>query len=223
MLTEEERLHFICNGYLTKRQIIDKSATDRCREIAWDALNKLSINNESGSWKSHPYLKSRKGVVKLRDEVNGHPELQSLLAENEVTLSVIQDLIGENYINHGVRGIYPTFPIPKINSRPYSAHVEVHDVQIFVMIYLNDVPKKGAGLYIWPGSHGDVYNEFDSKFAHKPRLGFHPTFTRINQQAPFELTGQCGDATFCHHRLLHCGSNNFSNRVRFWCFDRLPE
>ena len=215
MLTEEERLTFINHGYLVKRQILNESSTNRCLQIAWQELEKKSILPKSESWRSHPYLRSRKGVVKLRDEISGYTDLQTLLAENETTNTVIRDLIGDNYLCAGVRGLYPTFPVSRIASRPYSAHVEVHDVQVFVMMYLDDVEPRGAGLYVWPGSHLDVYHKFYTRYDHKPRPDFQPAYARINLQAPVELTGKRGDVMFCHHRLLHCGSNNFNDNVRF--------
>lgn len=214
MLTENERLRFIRHGYIAKREVFDGSMTQRCLEIAWDELKKKSITSEPSTWRTNPYLRARKGVVKLRDEVSAYPELLAL-TENETISSVIHDLIGDNYVSQGVRGVYPTFPIPRITARPYSAHVEVHDVQIFAMVYLDDVDPGGAGLYVWPGSHIEVYDQFESRLAHRPRPGFHVEYSRINLQAPVELTGKRGDVVFCHHRLLHCGSNNFRNRVRF--------
>ena len=215
LLTEDERRDFVRNGYVAKRGILDDDACRRCLALSWRELEKKSIRQDPSSWKANPYLRPRKGVVKLRDEVNRDPELLQLVGANQALNRVATALMGEQTLPADVRGIYTTFPIPRLRARPYDAHVEQHPVQIFVMLYLDDVTSRNAPMCVWPGTHTMVWRDFSSKFDYLPKPSFHPRFDRLNAFEPVELIGKRGDAFFCHHRVMHGGSNNLRERVRF--------
>ena len=83
------------------------------------------------------------------------------------------------------------------------------------MFYLNDVTPRNGGLLVWPGSHRDVYLSHAKRFGFCARPEFLRHFERYAVKAPLEVTGTAGDVLIFHHRLLHSGSNNFCNTIRF--------
>lgn len=212
MLTPADHEDFVRNGFLLKPGLLSKEDCKLCMDVAWPILNGWGITEDPTTWQE---TYRRRGVVKLRDDVDGNETLDRIIGGHEAVSNVISELIGSNARNLGVRGVYPTFPIPKRISRPYEAHIENHPVQIFVMYYLDDVDEQGAGLYVWPGSHVDVYNSMQRKFDYIPKDSFIPVFEKHNVLKPFEWTGKAGDVMFAHHRIMHSGSNNFNNSIRF--------
>lgn len=215
MLSKEEITQFVRDGFIGKRQVLSAGECDRCLRIGWTELEKMSIKNDPSTWKTHPRLRKIRGVVKLRKEIFDYEELRELTTKNKITLQVIEALMGKAFHTPGVRGVYPTFPIQRSISRPYEPHIEMHPLQVFVMYYLDDVDSQNGALTVWPGSHRALYPHFTSKFDYAPKPEFHRVFDQYNPARPFELTGKKGDVYFLHHRILHAGSNNFKDKIRW--------
>lgn len=213
-LTEQEHLDFIRNGFVIKRGVFSDEACSKFRDSAWRELSKKSIDTDPSTWRKHHYLRPRKGVVKLRDEVTGDIELLNALKANQAIQDIAKDLIGGPTTKMIFRGLYPTFPVPALTALPYDAHVEEHLVQVFAMVYIDDVTTRNGAFCVWPGTHRDVTNHFDSKLDFAPRSEFPKVFEKLNRLAPKEITGKAGDVCFCHHRILHAGSNNLRDKVR---------
>lgn len=214
-ISDTELTQFVRDGYFIRPGVFD---SDTCRLFinrAWQELKNKGIDSSPATWRNDAYLRSRKGVVKLRDEIIPDPQLQQAIRSNATLNRIALDLIGGAEISPEFRGLYPTFPIPKLAARPYDAHIEEHPVQVFAMVYLNNVTTENGAFCVWPGSHREVVGDFDTKFGFDPRPGFGAHFERINQDSPVEITGKTGDVCFCHHRIIHAGSNNVRNKVRW--------
>lgn len=224
MLSESELAFFTKNGFIAKHEILNEKKCDQAVEIAWQELAKQNIKKQPDSWKSLPHLRQNMGVIKLRKEVRDNQFLTDFVMNNEPVHSIVRQLMGNNIECDGVRGVYPTFPVARTVARPYEPHIEMHPLQVFVMYYLDDVDTKNGGLYIWPGSHLPIYRQCDSKFDYKPKPGFKSVFDQFNLSKPIEITGKKGDVFFMHHRVLHSGSNNFQDNIRFGMLvDYLPQ
>ena len=222
-LTSEELNFFVRNGYFIKKAVISTEDCDQAIEIAWQELEKQGIPNKPEQWKTHQRLKSKMGVIKLRGEVENNDFLNTL-AENPLVQSVVSSLIGSEIKCMGTRGLYPTFPVARTVARPYEPHIEMHPVQVFAMYYFNEVKSNNGGLYVLPGSHLPIYHACDYKFHYQPNQNFQPVYNRYNLSKPAELIGGKGDVIFLHHRILHSGSNNFADAIRFaMLVDYVPE
>jgi len=213
-LTSEELNFFVLNGYFIRKAVHSNQECDKAIEIAWQELDKQGVPNKPEKWKTHQRLKRKMGVIKLRGEVEDNTFLNTL-AENPVVRSVVSELIGSEIKCMGTRGLYPTFPVSRTVARPYEPHIEMHPVQVFAMYYFDEVKKNNGALYVWPGSHLPIYHACDYKFHYQPNQNFKPVYNRYNLSKPAELTGGKGDVIFLHHRILHSGSNNFADRIRF--------
>jgi hypothetical protein len=203
---------FIKDGFFTKQSLLSRDACRRTLDATWQILSEQGITRDPATWrKAH----GRRGVVKLRDEVENNEAIRDAIVNCTGVSEVVGDLVGTGYVNCGVRGVYPTLPIPRRISRPYEPHIENHACQVVVMFYLDDVPPSHGGLLVWPGSHKPVYTAHDKKFDFSANERFLEVFRQYTFQPPFEITGCAGDVAFFHHRLFHSGSNNFGRSVRF--------
>ncbi len=214
-ISETELSQFVRDGYFIRRNVFD---SDTCRLFinrAWKELDAKGIDSSPGSWLGNDYLRQRKGVVKLRGEIASDETLQAAIHSNSTLNQIALELIGGSKVTPDFRGLYPTFPIPKLAARPYDAHIEEHPVQVFAMVYLNKVRPDNGAFCVWPGSHREVIGDFDTKFGFDPRPGFGERFEEINRDSPVEITGETGDVCFCHHRIIHAGSNNVREKVRW--------
>jgi hypothetical protein len=212
MLSDRELEAFVRDGFFAKKAVLSKDECERALDATWEVLAEQGITPDPATWKK---AHSRRGVVKLRDDISDNGTIHDVVAGCSGVQDVVSDLMGPDFVNCNVRGVYPTVPIPRRKSRPYEPHIEVHPCQVVVMYYLNDVTTKNGGLLVWPGSHRDVYLSHSKRFDFCARQEFLQHFERYSVKAPVELTGSAGDALFFHHRLLHSGSNNFGKTIRF--------
>ena len=212
MLSDKELEAFVRDGFFSRKGLMSEDDCSRALEATWEVLAEQGITPDAATWKK---AHARRGVVKLRDDISDNATIHDVVTNCSGVREVIEDLMGPDFVNCNVRGVYPTVPIPRHKSRPYEPHIEVHPCQVVVMYYLNDVTTKNGGLLVWPGSHRDVYLSHTKRFDFCARQEFLQHFERYSVQAPVELTGSAGDVLFFHHRLLHSGSNNFGNTIRF--------
>lgn len=212
MLSDRDFEAFVRDGFFAKKAVLTRDECDRALEATWEILAEQGITPDPATWKK---AHSRRGVVKLREDVADSTVIDDVVTGCAGVREVVEDLMGPDVVNCAVRGVYPTIPIPRRISRPYEPHIEVHPCQVVVMYYLNDVTTRNGALLVWPGSHRDVYLSHAKRFDFCARPEFLRHFERYSVKAPVELTGSAGDVLFFHHRLLHSGSNNFGNTIRF--------
>ena len=212
MLSDKDLEAFIRDGFIARRGSLGKEQCEQALSATWEVLADQGITSDPATWHK---AYSRRGVVKLREEIEANTTLRDIVIGCSGVRDVIEDLMRPGYVNCGVRGVYPTAPIPRRKSRPYEPHIEVHPCQVVVMYYLNDVTTRNGGLLVWPGSHRDVYLSHAKRFDFCARAEFLRHFERYTVKAPLEVTGSAGDVLIFHHRLLHSGSNNFGNTIRF--------
>lgn len=212
MLSDKDLEAFIRDGFVAMRGLLGKEQCEQALNATWEVLADQGITSDPATWhKAH----SRRGVVKLREEIEANTTIRDIVVGCDGVRDVVQDLMRPGFVNCGVRGVYPTVPIPRLKSRPYEPHIEVHPCQVVVMYYLNDVTTRNGGLLVWPGSHRDVYLSHAKRFDFCARTEFLRHFERYTVKPPLEFTGSAGDVLVFHHRLLHSGSNNFGSTIRF--------
>ena len=212
MLSDKDIEAFVRDGFIARRGMLGKEQCEQALNATWEVLGDQGITQDPATWHN---AHARRGVVKLREEIEANTAIRDVVLGCSGVRDVVEDLMPPDIVNCGVRGVYPTVPIPRRKSRPYEPHIEVHPCQVVVMYYLNDVTTRNGGLLVWPGSHRDVYLSHAKRFDFCARPEFLQHFERYTVKAPLEVTGAAGDVLIFHHRLLHSGSNNFGNTIRF--------
>ena len=228
--TREELLFFHANGFVVKRGVIDK---EKCREmtnIAWNFLPQSFSIQDIKTWKGEVTcsccvtqdLKKRRGHIRIRKESIGqYHQAQELVPKNKVVIAMVNELLGgELELAPAIfRGLYFTFPIPRLFSYPHYGHIESHPFQVGTITYCSDVKKDGGGLSVWPGSHWRFHNTFDKKIGFYSNENYKACAKYYNSIKPLTIEGDAGDIIFTHHRLYHAPSNNNNDtpRAAFFC------
>ncbi len=223
MLTKDELKFFVRNGYIVKKGILDKDLCKRAVDIAWENMDEMNIPRDPSQWRKDSWVKKNRGVVKLRGDVCFNEDLIELVPMNAEIRSITKQLIGDGYVSTSVkgvcptnvRGVYPTIPIPKHLSFTLEPHVEHHALSLFFVAYLDKVELGGGAFQVWPGSHLDFYGAFSNKLDFTPTEEFKRQYDYYNRFEPVEIAGDAGDTIILHHRMLHSGSNNNKDNIRF--------
>lgn len=218
MLTADELRFFIRNGYFVRRGALDPDLCQQAVAVGWKRLDAMGFPRSPERWKRDRSIRKCRGIVKLRGDICSDRTLISVLPRNAEVQSIAAQLLGDDCVSTGVRGLYPTFPIPRWMSFPFEPHIEVHPLRLFFVGYLDRVSAAGGALLVWPGSHIEMYQSFDSKLGYIPNAAFTKHYDYYDPRVPVELTAEAGDVIVLHHRVLHSGSNNNGNSIRFAMF-----
>jgi ectoine hydroxylase-related dioxygenase (phytanoyl-CoA dioxygenase family) len=89
---------------------------------------------------------------------------------------------------------------------------------MLIAVFLSDIPHGFMGNFTaWPGSHR-LYEDYFRQHGPQSLLSGLPP---VALPEPQQITGQAGDAVFCHYQLAHCVSGNGSPFPRYAIFFRL--
>lgn len=190
------------------RRVLDPDGVAAARERMWDALPARFRRDDARSWSGVVEdesgardLLARKGRVKLRGAFRTDPELLALLPENVAIREAVACVLAPQVaaLPRTVRGIYLTFPMPELPQS--TGHVDLHDYAIGAVAYLDEVPRHGGGLLVWPGSHHDRSRPVDAR-QHEP------------SDHALELPGRAGDVVLYDRHLVHAPGRNRLPHVR---------
>jgi hypothetical protein len=103
-------------------------------------------------------------------------------------------------------GLADKLKVPYLFSLPSDPHIEGHPMHIVGVGYMTDARRDGGALLVWPGSHRDLYPQFESTTEHVARPKCVSVMKRLRRLRPVQLVGKAGDVILFHHRLLHAPS-----------------
>lgn len=168
-------------------------------------------------------------TVKLHD-LGAADFLLRLLPNAPPVRRVAEAMLGDLRPSCRTRGVYALFPTSRA-SNPDSSDVQARIVraltphtdqvcqQLNVCAYLDDVPARGGGFTVYPGSHRLLFG------AHRFAANWSPlpTFADAMRQVvaeiePLELTGDKGDVIFWHGRTVHSAGAHFGGGIRWAVF-----
>lgn len=218
-VTASEVARFGREGFVVLRRVLDSAGVAAARDRIWEALPGHFRRDDARSWRGLVEdesgtrdLLDRKGRVKLRGALRGDPALLTLLPENPVIRETVAALLAPRVFAppRTVRGIYLTFPMPELPQS--TGHVDMHDYAIGAVAYLDEVPRHGGGLLVWPGSHRDRSIPVEAR-QHEP------------SDHALELPGRAGDVVLYDRHLVHAPGRNRLPHVRaaLLCDFRLAE
>lgn len=123
----------------------------------------------------------------------------------------LNEAVGNRLARDESRG-WPKVPRPPLI--PIPGHLDAHCTDVLMIAYLDDVPERGGGLSVWPGSHRLLRDCFESLHDFLPNAAYKPVMRVLQRYRPVEIGGRMGDVVVFDNRLLHTNSFNFGPRIR---------
>lgn len=221
-ISEEQKQHFIEQGYLIARGLLPEQTVIATREAI---LKTLEIDAQN------PATWAGKNVTD-----NLHAIAQTVPCRTDAVEAVAEQLVGPHFVRglcrspylesrgvtpSTVQGYIPVLnfptPGPREFQKPTGYHIDgmhlttlwpVHHFLV-VFAYLTDVADYGGATTLLPGSHRQV-------FEHWVRAD-HPGSTHppaLDYAEPVPMPGSAGDVIFMHYLTVHSGSLNHSDHIR---------
>lgn len=170
-------------------------------------------------------------MVRLHD-LGAADFLLRLVPNNPRVRRVAAALLGDLRASSRTRGVYALFPTRQAVDAPQDGaaaeasisaallpHTDQVCQQLNLCAYLNDVPPRGGGFTVYPGSHKALFHahRFSANWSPLPR--FADTMRQVIQETvPLELTGCRGDVIFWHGRAVHSSGPHFGRHIRWAVF-----
>ena len=170
-------------------------------------------------------------MVRLHD-LGAADFLVRLVPNNPRVRRVATTLLGVLRPSHRTRGVYALFPTRQDADEPdetEAAEARVADAllphtdqvcqQLNACAYLDDVPPRGGGFTVYPGSHKALFHahRFSANWSPLPHFG-DVMRQVIAETTPLELAGHKGDVIFWHGRTVHSSGPHFGKHVRWAVF-----
>lgn len=233
MFTEEQRREFKELGFLTLRDAIDESVVEEARTALQNAVP--SDREEYESLSDDPDA--------IKKQINQIQSAEPFNRINEALYEYADALVGGDELappgdgtQIALRYPEPEGPHDPASKQPrdlhghldgYRAGYELGDkieyATVFGIVYLDRVRPMGGGFTVWPGSHWNVAEYFETHSLESGRGGI-PGFTdegewdydtkRHEQFDPFEITGDAGTVILAHYKLEHTGGVNLGDSIR---------
>lgn len=247
-LSAEEIGFFKENGFLIKKNLIEKRLTDEALSKSWDyllanvplakgaTLNRTELEtwfdpkwsdmpaaDNSGFYEGRQPNVYQGTTVKLHDCGNSD-FLLSLLPNNEGVRSIARQLLGPVLRpSRRTRGVYAIFPSKRqkepITGKMLGPHADRVCQQLNVCTYLNDVPPRNGGFTVYPGAHRIMYHAHACESNWSPRPEYTDYLRRaVEETTPVELVGNAGDVIFWHGRMVHTAGIHVGSQIRWAVF-----
>ncbi len=225
VLTDKDINFFTDNGYLVKRNLLDKRLIERARECLWDGAPKGRNKYDQSTW-TGPFLKHeessdganiRRGFRWLYRATCNESWMVELLPRNPNVWEAAEELIGKGIIRQpeSIRGIYCTLPFGEYSWPPINPHLDALASNLGVLGYIDKVESGGGGFTVWPKSHKQFYYAFNSRYGNDKSESYSTIYNNVcDNISPEEISGDAGDVVFWHHRLGHNASSNNSTKIR---------
>lgn len=220
LLINEDKKKFKENGYLIKRKVIDPERVEAALDVIWENIEEDRNNPET--WIGKGYRVA---------PVGGEEALKRIVYSDPV-FTMAEELVGKGQLHpDGGAGPHLGFPNPAADwNPPRQGHLDgyhtpsngvpkgtVSSFTLGATVYLDQVPSKGGGFTMWPGSH-IVWAEY---------FQYHDIDSLPGGIAPFDLgeglefTGSSGDVCFWHHLMTHTAGSNVGQNIRMAAISRL--
>lgn len=226
-ISDGQKEEFERSGFLVLRdavpdQIIEAAESEVRKGLSVptdDVEAMLEAENEANVWdvvsETEPFARICGGVRNYSEELIG-TELENLSTPMQIAV---------RYPNGRLEDDYPDAQeqlgghLDGYNAQ-YRETGTVQGMTLIATVYLNDVYPRSGGFTVWPGSHYQATDYFQSNALDS----IDGNFPQV-EGSPFEITGPAGTVILWHNKLVHCGGVNFGNDARMAGFMRfaLPE
>lgn len=247
-LSSKEVDFFKENGFLVKKNLIDRESTDEALGESWDYLLKnvplgSGVNIERSDpetwydpeWGAMPaaeksgFYEGRQPNVYQGTTVKLHncgnaDFLLDLLPNNDNVRSIAHQFLGPRLRpSCRTRGVYAIFPSKKakepISGNTLGPHADRVCQQLNVCVYLNDVPPRNGGFTVYPGAHRIMHHAHFCEANWSPKTDYIDYLKQVVREiTPVELIGSAGDVIFWHGRLIHTAGIHIGSHIRWAVF-----
>lgn len=217
--TDQQKRHFIRDGYVVARQAIAPAMVENARQLINHTLGDKGMNEAD-----LPKLRAQSYCPDVRQA-----EAITDLFNRSCLHSLVESLLGAGKAARSSSGqIALRFPGQLFRDpSPPSGHLDglgsglngsqkgeyARHFTALVTVYLADVPEINSGNFtVWPGSHVTIRDHLLKHGVEilangQPKLDWpHP---------PVQITGRAGDAVISHHQLYHTAAANASPNIRY--------
>ena len=246
-LCRAEAAFFVAHGFLVKRGLVGEAAIDSALERIWAHLldrvpqagGRRLRPDQPATWmdprwaatpptpKAGPHAgrlrtEHRDATVKLHD-LGGADFLLRLVPNNPALRVVATALLGDLRPSRRARGVYAVFPkaapLSGDPAQTLAPHTDQVCQQLNLCVYLDDVPPRGGGFTLYPGSHRAMFEAHRWHANWSPLPGYKEAVERVAAATrPLELVGAKGDAVFWHGRAVHSAGIHAGRNIRWAVF-----
>ena len=163
-------------------------------------------------------------TVKLHD-IGDHRVFLDALPNHPRVRKIARHLLGEDLRPSArTRGVYAIFPHKDAHQKQISAdslgpHSDRVCQQLNVCTYLSEVPPRGGGFTLYPGSHKIMANAHKSESNWSPKPHFREQLTQVAAEiTPVEIAASPGDVIFWHGRMVHSSGIHHGTNIRWAVF-----
>ena len=228
MLSDQQRRQFVRDGYLVIEDGIDRELVDAAFEQIVDAVPEDVDDPEQ-----------LRGVGFRSPDVDAADEFAAI---NDQLYAYGRALVGEKLQEPGPSPMLK-LEYPKelrlsthLDRRPHTGHLDgfgpgfkqtgqYTGFGIAGNVYFDDVPERGGGFTVWPGSHwvaADYFSEYalntPGQGGQLPAIdddgGWDRSRSMSDQLRSRELNAPAGTVTLWHNKLTHTAGVNQSDRIR---------
>ena len=185
---------------------------------------------KSGFYEGRQRFVFDRSTVKLHDI--GHLQVfLDLLPNNANVQHVAKQLLGPNLrAVKRTRGVYALFPRREaatlsevhLSGNMLGPHSDRVCQQLNLCTYLSEVPPRGGGFTVYPGSHKIMSHAHAKQSNWSPLPNFSDYIKQVVREIrPVELIGEPGDVIFWHGRTVHSSGIHIGSNIRWALFGDL--
>ena len=181
----------------------------------------------SGFYEGRQRINYAATTIKLHD-VGSKDVFVNLLPNHENVRKIATQLLGpELRPSTRTRGVYAVLPRKlneaerqsRINAKSLGPHCDRVCQQLNVCTYLENVPPRGGGFTIYPGSHKIMFQAHETESNWSPRPDFRDYLREaVSTITPVELVANAGDVIFWHGRMVHTAGIHVGSNIRWALF-----
>ncbi|QLH78198.1 phytanoyl-CoA dioxygenase family protein [Halosimplex rubrum] len=237
--SDSERRAFARNGFLVREDLLSPGLVDDARAAVVDAMD--ADPDDPEALIGAGYEVALEGV-----------EQAPLTAIAEALFPAAEALVGEGVLAPPGAGMQVALEFPDGDAADpahgpktvdghldgyaaFDENPEVTTFQLGAAVYFDDVPPRGGGFTVWPGSHRVAAEYFGDHALES--VGGKPTNSELpatgeapdewdydrrlhDQRDPYEVAGSAGTVVLWHGLLTHAAGINTGERVRMAGIER---
>lgn len=221
MLTSDDTVFFQKNGYLIKRNILDKALIAKCLDHYWKSAPDGFHRDDPRTWRGKIFKNAftRDKVIHSGDDwkdltLSEMPEGKQIIAENPTIRTSVEHLASHEIRSVWTRGIFGVLP----GASGRKAHIDGARPLPFIGVtgLLSDIDVDSGGFTIYPRSH-HIINPIAATLTEKD-LYLPSKWKEAIKVEPVQFTGRAGDIVFWHYNLVHLYTKNESRNIRLAVF-----
>ena len=227
-ITQNQIEFFRENGYLFKRNILDRSLIGKCLNHYWESAPEGFHRDDPNTWRGmiSQNAFTREGIqhqdydwkdFTLKDTTYG----RSLIAEDSSIIEVVNALARSPIEHPHTRGIFGVLP----GSAGRGFHIDGPRVSPFIGVtgLLEDVGPNAGNFTFCPKSHHRVSELIENGTLDTLRDKSSDMYNKdlwkdALTECPVQFVGEAGDIVFWHDSLVHRYTENLSNHIRLAMF-----